>query len=74
MIDAYKQLGGVPTITGRYTVFGQVVDGMDVVNAVVNVETTVDAEGNSTTDPVPEIIIEHIELTTYSEEAVSDAA
>lgn len=74
VIDAYKQLGGVPTITGRYTVFGQVVDGMDVVNAVVNAETTVDAQGNSTTDPVPEIIIEHIELTTYSEEAVSDAA
>lgn len=39
IIDAYKD-GGYPTLDGYYTVFGQVIDGMDIVDKIAKVETT----------------------------------
>lgn len=32
--EAYKKLGGVPFLDGGYTVFGEVIDGMDVVDRI----------------------------------------
>ena len=34
VIDAYKENGGLPQYTGVYTVFGQVIDGLDVVDRI----------------------------------------
>jgi len=37
--ETYKTLGGSPHLDGQYTVFGEVVEGMDVVEAIQSVET-----------------------------------
>ena len=35
----YKTIGGTPSLDGTYTVFGEVVDGLDVVDKIANVAT-----------------------------------
>jgi peptidylprolyl isomerase len=36
---AYKTIGGVPRLDGTYTVFGEVIDGLDVVDKIAAVKT-----------------------------------
>ena len=39
MRETYKTVGGTPHLDGQYTVFGEVVSGLDVVDAIQNVAT-----------------------------------
>lgn len=55
IIDAYKN-GGYPSLDGQYTVFGQVIEGMDVVDAIANVET------DSSDKPKEEVKIDKINI------------
>lgn len=55
---AYEALGGTPWLDFRNTVFGQVTEGMDVVDAIAAVETVNDV-------PRSDVIIESIEVTEF---------
>ena len=39
-VEAYTTQGGTPFLDGAYTVFGEVVEGLDIVEAIQNVETS----------------------------------
>ena len=53
-IEAYEEIGGTPWLDFRHTVFGQVVEGMDTVNAIANVKV------GAADKPVNDVIIETI--------------
>lgn len=69
VIEAYKRVGGQPIYTGAYTVFGQIVEGYDVIDAIVSAKTE-EQDGASTDIPAEELTIENITLTTYSSDTV----
>ena len=39
MMEVYKTVGGTPHLDGQYTVFGEVVEGMDIVEKIQGVKT-----------------------------------
>lgn len=64
VIDEYIEKGGTPTLDMQYTVFGQVYEGMEVVDAIAAVEKTKGGDG-AESKPVEEILITSVEVGTY---------
>lgn len=59
LLEQYKNYGGYLSLYLQYTVFGQVYQGMEIVDKIAGVET------NSSDKPDQDVIIESIEITTY---------
>lgn len=56
MKQDYMQLGGAPHLDGQYTVFGEVLQGMDVIEKIQNAPT------DSSDRPKEDIKVESIKI------------
>ncbi|WP_369799073.1 peptidylprolyl isomerase [Dysgonomonas sp. BGC7] len=54
--EFYKTKGGTPFLDGEYTVFGEVIEGMDVVDKIQNVET------NGRDKPIQKVVMDMVVL------------
>ena len=70
--ETYAEVGGTPWLDGVYTpdgsghtVFGQVFEGMDVVDAIAAVEKTPTTDGSQPSTPVEDVLINSIEIMEY---------
>ena len=52
----YSTLGGYPSLDGEYTVFGEVVDGIETIDAIAAVET------DKFNRPIADVVIQKMEL------------
>ena len=59
--NTYRQAGGAPYLDGLDTVFGQVVDGMDVVDAINAVET------DENSRPLEDVTVLGVTVTTFGQ-------
>lgn len=58
-VNAYKELGGTPWLDFRHTVFGQVVEGMNVVDGIAAVKV------GAQDKPIDDVVIETIEIIEF---------
>lgn len=56
LLEQYKKYGGYLSLYAEYTIFGQVFEGMEVVDRIVAVETDMNDK------PVEDVVIESIEI------------
>lgn len=59
VVEAYEKLGGTSWLDFNHTVFGQVYDGMDVVNEIAKVKT---GQANM---PIEPVVMEKVEIVEY---------
>ena len=63
--ELYKQVGGAPFLDGKYTVFGQVIDGLDLVFKAQYVPT------NASDKPLGDgLVIDSVKVTEYNGEPI----
>lgn len=60
----YAETGGMYEIDGAYTIFGQVYEGFDVIDAIAAVKVETNAQGERSM-PVRDIIISSVTIETY---------
>lgn len=61
---AYKENGGAPWLDGGYTVFGQVFEGIEIVEDICN-NTPVSTQEETKDKPLDDVIIEKVEIVKY---------
>ena len=66
VIEKYKTTGGYPFWDGGYTVFGQVFEGLDVIDKISGVKLTTNNAGQ-VTRPKTDIIISSVKVYDYVE-------
>lgn len=66
VVKKYDEVGGASQLDGDYTVFGQVYEGFDVIDAISACEVELNASGEES-KPVETITITSVKVTEYTE-------
>lgn len=64
LVEQYRTYGGYLSLFMEYTVFGQVYEGIEVVDKIAGVKTIMSDMGEES-KPAEDVVIESIEVTTY---------
>ena len=59
-LEKYIEVGGTPWLDDHHTVFGQVIEGLDIVDKIAAVKT------DANDKPVDDVTIEKIEISSYT--------
>ena len=62
VIEAYKKLGGQPSLDYEYTIFGQVFEGLDIVQEIANSKT------DKWNRPKKDITVSSVSISSYTNE------
>ncbi|MBQ9383533.1 MAG: peptidylprolyl isomerase [Ruminiclostridium sp.] len=75
--EKYKRVGGIYDLDGENTVFGQVIDGWDVLEAVSSVEVVtgnkIDDSRDTPSKPIDTIIIDTVDIIRIEPEETTEA-
>lgn len=63
--DAFFKNGGIPNFSGQVTIFGQVYDGMDIVEKITDSKAEEETNYNGNKTPKKDIKIKSIEISKY---------
>ncbi len=76
VLEKYETRGGLYELDGKETVFGQVIDGFDVLEAISECEVVtgnaIDDETGKASKPLDEIVIEKIEIIRIEPEVTEE--
>ena len=62
VIEAYQELGGQPSLDYEYTIFGQVFEGLDIVQEIANSKT------DKWNRPKKDVIVSSVSISSYTNE------
>ena len=65
--EVYKNLGGTPHLDGSYTVFGEVIQGLEIVDDIQHVAT------DKNDRPLKDVVVTHMEVEQLSKDAQKKA-
>lgn len=60
VLEKYIEIGGAPYLDYNYTVFGQVIEGMNVVDTIAAAET------DDNDKPIENVVITNVEIIKYN--------
>lgn len=68
LADTFERLGGVPNFSQQMTIFGQIYEGLDVLDAICAAETYDTPSSTGYTPPKEDILIRSVRIGTYGED------